>query len=123
MIYVESFQQPKQPWKSRCTSVVCYNGALCVISMHQLLWRRSRGGVNTAPPSPCLYGVGGHHFSITVSVLRLPRPLEKMNQKNVFDVHDDAPWKALEMKTRSPEKFTDVSDVMVLMRMVFCPTA
>ena len=37
MIYVETFQQRKQPWKSRGTSVVCYNGALCGISLHQLL--------------------------------------------------------------------------------------
>ena len=35
------------------------------------------------------------------------------------NVHHDALWKALEMKTRSPEKFTDVSEVVVLTRMVF----
>ena len=29
------------------------------------------------------------------------------------NMHDGALWKALEMKTRSPEKFTDVSEVMV----------
>ena len=35
-----------------------------------------------------------------------------------MNVHVDAAWKALEMKTRSPGKFTDVSDVMVLMRIL-----
>ena len=28
-----------------------------------------------------------------------------------MNMHDGALWKALEMKTRSPEKFTDVSEV------------
>ena len=30
------------------------------------------------------------------------------------NVHDDALWKALEMKTRFAEKFTDVSGVKVI---------
>ena len=55
-----------------------------------------------------------------MSVLRLPRPLEKVNQQvdlswtvDIVVVHDDALWKALEMKTRLAQKFTDDSGVKV----------
>ena len=65
-----------------------------------------------------------------MSVLRLPRPLEKVYQQmdlswtvDIVNVHDDAMWKALEMKTRLAEKFTDESGVKVIDEDGFCPTA
>ena len=47
----------------------------------------------------------------------------KKKNKLAVNVQVDAAWKALKMKTRSPEKFTDVREVEVLTTMVFCPIA
>ena len=63
-------------------------------------------------------------------VLRLPRPLAKENQHvglswtvDNVTVHDDALWKALEMKTQFAGKFTDVTGVKLTDEDGFCSAA
>ena len=80
-------------------------------------------GLLKKPPLPHRDGVGGL-LKKTTELSRLPRQLKCSSWTS--DLCERASSRGVEgawLKARSPEKFTDVTEVMVLTRMVFCPSA